>query len=89
MVIDGKILALTEILLFALCDNIDRGTDGDVDLGDVRRHLELNLVLFLVSQLNVLITLGDSDVIHFIDCLQRDFSLLKKSQICHLPIVEN
>lgn len=89
MIVNCEVLTLAEILLFALRDNIDHGRDRDIDLGNVRRYLELDLILLLISELDIFVSFRYGDIIDLVDSLQGDLGLLEESQISKLSIIEN
>ena len=89
VVVHSEALVGREGLLFALGHDVDRCLNGNINLSNVRRHLELDLILFLLVKLDIFVGLGYGDVVNLIDCLQSDLGLLKKSQVGQLTLIQD
>ena len=88
VIVDCEILTLTKVLLFTLWDNVNHCSDSDINLCYVGRHLELNLILFLVRKFDIFVRLWYSDIVNLVHRLQSDLCLLKKSQISQFSFVQ-
>ena len=89
VVVHSEVLVGRKTLLLSLGYDVDRCLDGDINLSDVGRHLELDLILFLLVQLDIFVGLGYGDVVNLIDCLQSDLGLLKESQVGQLSLIQD
>lgn len=89
VLVDRKVLRLAKVGLLALGHHIDGGLHSDIDLSDVGGHLELELVLLRVRQLDVLVALRHRDVVDLVDRLQGHLGPLKQPEIRELPAVQD
>ena len=67
---------------------VNCGIYSDVDLGNVGRDLEFDLVLLFVCKLNIIEGFGYGDVIHSVDRLKSHFGVFKQSQVCDFPFIQ-
>ena len=56
---------------------IDSGSDINLDLSDIRRHLKLYFVLFIATQLDIIELFWDGDVVDLVNCYKCYFCILK------------
>ena len=89
VVVHSEALVGREGLLFALGHYVDRCLNGNINLSNVGRHLELDLILFLLVKLDIFVGLGYGDVVNLIDCLQSDLGLLQESQVGQLTLIQD
>lgn len=89
VVVHSEVLVGRERLLLALGDYVDRCLNGNIYLSDVGRHLELDLILFLLVHLDIFVGLRDGDIVNLVDRLQSDLGLLKESQVGQLSLIQD
>jgi hypothetical protein len=89
VVVHSEVLVGRERLLLALGHDVDRCLNGNIYLSDVRRHLELDLILFLLVHLDIFIGLRDGDVVNLVNSLQSDLSLFEQSQVGQLSLIQD